>query len=105
MTREGDRCTPPEVPPKTAGVLAAHARSYNDSGEGVEHWQGAGLCVELRHRSQRTAFKAGALAAGLERSDAPFVAIFDADFIPPADFLRRTVPRLLTEPRLALVHW
>jgi len=70
----------------------------------VERWKGAGLRVELRHRSQRTAFKAGALAAGLERCEAPFVAIFDADFIPPADFLRRTVPRLLGEPRLALVQ-
>jgi cellulose synthase/poly-beta-1,6-N-acetylglucosamine synthase-like glycosyltransferase len=70
----------------------------------VARWQGAGLRVELLHRSRRTAFKAGALAAGLERSDAPFVAIFDADFIPPADFLRRTVPILLVEPRLALVQ-
>ncbi|MEY6430803.1 glycosyltransferase [Thioalkalicoccus limnaeus] len=70
----------------------------------VEHWKGAGLSVELMHRTQRTAFKAGALAAGLDRSDAPFVAIFDADFIPPADFLRRTVPILLGESRLALVQ-
>lgn len=70
----------------------------------VEQWKAAGLRVELRHRTERTAFKAGALAAGLERSAAPFVAIFDADFIPPADFLRRTVPVLLADPRLALVQ-
>jgi GT2 family glycosyltransferase len=70
----------------------------------VARWQGAGLGVVLHHRAQRTAFKAGALAAGLARSAAPVVAIFDADFLPPADFLRRTVPRLLAEPRLALVQ-
>lgn len=45
-----------------------------------------GVQIELLHRVQRTAFKAGALAAGLERSTAPFVAIFDADFIPPRFF-------------------
>jgi cellulose synthase/poly-beta-1,6-N-acetylglucosamine synthase-like glycosyltransferase len=70
----------------------------------VEHWKAEGLRVELLHRTQRTAYKAGALAAGLERSNAPFVAIFDVDFIPPPDFLRRTVPLLLVQPRLALVQ-
>jgi cellulose synthase/poly-beta-1,6-N-acetylglucosamine synthase-like glycosyltransferase len=70
----------------------------------VEHWRAEGLRVELLHRTQRTAYKAGALAAGLEHSDAPFVAIFDVDFVPPPDFLRRTVPLLLAEPKLALVQ-
>ncbi|WP_041447028.1 glycosyltransferase family 2 protein [Thiocystis violascens] len=63
-----------------------------------------GIEIELLHRVQRTAFKAGALAAGLERSDAPYVAIFDADFIPPADFLRRTVGALIAQPGLAYVQ-
>jgi cellulose synthase/poly-beta-1,6-N-acetylglucosamine synthase-like glycosyltransferase len=70
----------------------------------VEQWKAEGLRVELVHRTQRTAYKAGALAAGLEHSNAPFVAIFDADFVPPPDFLRQTVPLLLAEPRLALVQ-
>lgn len=70
----------------------------------VAHWKAEGLRVELVHRTRRTAYKAGALAAGLERSNAPFVAIFDADFVPPPDFLRRTVPLLLGAPRLALVQ-
>ncbi|BCU07960.1 glycosyltransferase [Allochromatium tepidum] len=63
-----------------------------------------GVNVELLHRVQRTDFKAGALAAGLERSEAPFVAIFDADFIPPPDFLRRTVGALVANPELAYVQ-
>jgi cellulose synthase/poly-beta-1,6-N-acetylglucosamine synthase-like glycosyltransferase len=70
----------------------------------VEQWKAEGLRVELVHRTRRTGYKAGALAAGLERSNAPFVAIFDADFVPPPDFLRRTVPLLLGEPQLALVQ-
>ncbi len=60
--------------------------------------------IELLHRVQRTAFKAGALAAGLERSDAPFVAMFDADFIPSPDFLRKTVGVLVAEPDMAYVQ-
>jgi len=63
-----------------------------------------GVNIELLHRVQRTAFKAGALAAGLERSETPFVAIFDADFIPPPDFLQRTVGALVANPDLAYVQ-
>ncbi len=63
-----------------------------------------GVRIELLHRSQRTDFKAGALAAGLKHSTAPFVAIFDADFIPPPDFLRRTVSALLANPEVAYVQ-
>ena len=43
-------------------------------------------------RPDRTHFKAGALAHGLERSRAELVAVFDADFVPPPHFLRATVP-------------
>lgn len=63
-----------------------------------------GVQIELLHRLQRTQFKAGALAAGLQRSTAPFVAIFDADFVPPPDFLRRTVGVLLANPEMAYVQ-
>jgi cellulose synthase/poly-beta-1,6-N-acetylglucosamine synthase-like glycosyltransferase len=51
-----------------------------------------GVAVEHVRRGSRAGFKAGALAAGLERADAELVAIFDADFVPPADFLARVVP-------------
>ncbi|MBK1643531.1 glycosyl transferase family 2 [Thiocapsa imhoffii] len=63
-----------------------------------------GVEIELLHRIKRTAYKAGALAAGLERSDAPFVAIFDADFMPPPDFLRKAIAPLLAQPDLAYVQ-
>ncbi|HEY3779316.1 MAG TPA: glycosyltransferase family 2 protein [Rhizomicrobium sp.] len=59
--------------------------------------------VVLR-RGNRSGFKAGNLAFGLAHSDAPYVAIFDADFVPPADFLRRTVPALTADPGLAFVQ-
>jgi cellulose synthase/poly-beta-1,6-N-acetylglucosamine synthase-like glycosyltransferase len=57
----------------------------------LEHWRRRGLDVTHVRRGSRTGFKAGALAHGMELTDAPFLAIFDADFVPPRDFLRRTV--------------
>jgi len=55
------------------------------------HWRARGLDVIHVRRGTRDGFKAGALAHGLNLTGAPFIAIFDADFVPPRDFLRRTV--------------
>ncbi len=63
-----------------------------------------GLNVEVLHRSQPVGYKAGALAEGTVRARAEFLAIFDADFEPPRDFLRRTVPYLLRDPALGMVQ-
>lgn len=48
--------------------------------------------------------KAGNLRYGYERSDGDFIAIFDADFCPRADFLSETVPRALADPRVGIVQ-
>ncbi len=45
--------------------------------------------VRYLHRESREGFKAGALEAGLGTARGEFVAIFDADFVPPADLLKR----------------
>lgn len=63
-----------------------------------------GVDYQVLRRGVRTGFKAGNLAFGLKHADAPFVAVFDADFVPPADFLKRTVPALLADPGLAFVQ-
>ena len=60
--------------------------------------------LSVMRRGERTGFKAGNLAHGLKHSQAPYVAIFDADFVPPCDFLRRTVPALVADSRLAFVQ-
>src|SRR3954464_3404160 len=62
------------------------------------------VSFHILRRGSRKGFKAGNLAFGLSHSDAPFVAVLDADFVPPADFLRRTVPVLLGDSGLAFVQ-
>ena len=62
-----------------------------------------GFNVEYRHRVNREGFKAGALKAGLEGNPDELVAVFDADFIPPLDFLEKTVPHF-QEPNVGMVQ-
>ena len=57
----------------------------------VGRWKRRGVAITHVRRGTREGFKAGALAHGLRLTSAPFIAIFDADFVPPADFLRRTM--------------
>ena len=63
-----------------------------------------GLDIQVLHRSRRTGFKAGALAQAMPQARGEFIAIFDADFRPHPDFLLRTVPHLLADPRLGMVQ-
>jgi cellulose synthase/poly-beta-1,6-N-acetylglucosamine synthase-like glycosyltransferase len=63
-----------------------------------------GVNLQLLRRGDRKGFKAGNLAFGLAHCDAPFVAIFDADFVPAPDFLRRTVPALVADSGLCFVQ-
>ncbi|MEJ2639893.1 MAG: glycosyltransferase [Desulfosarcinaceae bacterium] len=51
-----------------------------------------GFDIVYLHRQDRSGFKAGALKAGLGRAKGELLAIFDADFMPDADFLMETVP-------------
>ncbi|HJS29802.1 MAG TPA: cellulose synthase family protein, partial [Anaerolineales bacterium] len=62
-----------------------------------------GFQVRYIHRDVRSGYKAGALSQGLKVATGEFLAIFDADFIPPVDFLRRTLPRF-TGPEIAFVQ-
>ena len=61
----------------------------------IERQAAAGLPIVYIHRTNREGYKAGALENGLRTAQGEFVAIFDADFIPPSDFLCRTIPYFL----------
>lgn len=69
----------------------------------VEYWTLRGFDVEYIHRENRTGFKAGALANGMETAKSDLVAIFDADFVPPAGFLQNTIHHF-TDPRVGIVQ-
>jgi cellulose synthase/poly-beta-1,6-N-acetylglucosamine synthase-like glycosyltransferase/Leucine-rich repeat (LRR) protein len=68
-----------------------------------ERMAAAGHPVEYLHRPARDGFKGGALAAGLKAASGEFTAVFDADFLPAADFLRRTI-HYFTDPRVGVVQ-
>ncbi len=69
----------------------------------VAHWAERGIDIQYLHRTDRTGFKAGALQAATPDATGELIAIFDADFIPPPSFLKRTV-HYFTDPRLGMVQ-
>ncbi|KAJ3670089.1 hypothetical protein LUZ60_010413 [Juncus effusus] len=75
--------------------------------EEVEKWQKNGARIVYRHRVIRDGYKAGNLKSAMGCSyvkDYEFVAIFDADFQPMPDFLRRTVPHFKGKEEVGLVQ-
>jgi cellulose synthase/poly-beta-1,6-N-acetylglucosamine synthase-like glycosyltransferase len=62
-----------------------------------------GFDITYLHRTDRTGYKAGALDAGLKVARGRFVAIFDADFVPTPDFLRKTLPHF-ANPQVGMVQ-
>ena len=72
----------------------------------VERFAAQGLPIYYIHRSNRAGYKAGALEHGLTTARGEFVAIFDADFIPSPDFLRRCIPYFENEKvGMAQTRW
>lgn len=65
--------------------------------------QARGIDIHHLHRRDRSGFKAGALAAGLQCARGELIAVFDADFVPRPDFLRASVP-WFADPCLGLVQ-
>jgi cellulose synthase/poly-beta-1,6-N-acetylglucosamine synthase-like glycosyltransferase len=69
----------------------------------VARHRAEGLDIRHLRRSDRADFKAGALRHGLALAKGELVAIFDADFLPDADFLRATVPHF-ADPKIGMVQ-
>ncbi|MDX1643743.1 MAG: glycosyltransferase family 2 protein [Thermoanaerobaculia bacterium] len=69
----------------------------------VERQRQRGIDIHHVRRADRRGFKAGALAHGLESARGELLAVFDADFVPRADFLRRTVGGF-ADPRVGMVQ-
>src|ERR1700716_3533094 len=69
----------------------------------VERYAALGNPITYHHRTNREGFKAGALAEGMKTAKGEFVAIFDADFTPPEDFLLRTIHHF-SDPGIGMVQ-
>ena len=69
----------------------------------VERYRNMGYPIEYHHRANRHGFKAGALQEGLKTATGEFVAVFDADFCPPPDFLHRTI-HYFSDPTVGVVQ-
>lgn len=69
----------------------------------AETWRAKGIDIVHIHRVDRTGFKAGALEAGTQVAKGEFLAVFDADFVPPPHFLRQTVDAF-TDPEVGMVQ-
>lgn len=69
----------------------------------VNEYRAAGHPIEYHHRTNRHGFKAGALEEGLKTATGEVVAVFDADFVPPKDFLLRTI-HYFADPKVGVVQ-
>ncbi len=69
----------------------------------VDRYAALGHPVHYLHRDNRQGFKAGALEEGLKTAQGEFVAIFDADFVPPPDFLLKCIHHF-TDPKIGMVQ-
>ncbi|MEO6607790.1 MAG: glycosyltransferase [Aestuariivirga sp.] len=78
---------------ETTAIAAAAIKKLGDAGSNIQHVR----------RGDRTGYKAGAMKAGLELNDSEFVVIFDADFLPQPDFIKRVLP-FFTDPKIGMVQ-
>src|SRR5947199_5893245 len=67
----------------------------------ADELRGRGFNVQRIHRVDRTGFKAGALAVGLEAAEGEFLCILDADFVPEPDLLKRKI-HYFTDPKIRM---
>lgn len=63
-----------------------------------------GRNVQYLHRTDRKGYKAGALAFGMTHDASELIVVFDADFVPYQDYLRRMVPQFLAHPELGILQ-
>ena len=80
---------------ETKDIIAAKVAEVSARGINIQHI----------HRVDRTGYKAGALDAAMDRVEGEFIAIFDADFVPDKDFLKRTMPYFIEGIGVVQTRW
>ena len=66
-------------------------------------WRNKGFDIDVIHRIDRSGYKAGALKNGLRTAKGEFICMFDADFVPPTDFLQRQIHHY-SDPKIGFVQ-
>ncbi len=70
----------------------------------VKAWREKGVDIQQIRRIDRKGFKAGALQYGLSIAKGEFIPIFDADFVPDQDFLKRSIPHFEQDENIGVVQ-
>ncbi len=79
---------------ETKDVIAKKVKEVAERGVNIQHI----------HRTDRKGYKAGALDDAMDKVEGEFIAIFDADFIPEKDFLKKTIPYFLENEKVGVVQ-
>lgn len=69
----------------------------------VDEWAAKGYPIRYLHRTNRVGYKAGALEEGLNTATGEFIAIFDADFVPPRDILQNLI-NYFTDDKIGMIQ-
>jgi cellulose synthase/poly-beta-1,6-N-acetylglucosamine synthase-like glycosyltransferase len=77
--------------------------SFATTAEQIKQLQLTGLDIQHVTRADRSGFKAGALKEGLKTSKGEYIAIFDADFLPKSNWLKKTIP-YFKDPEIGVVQ-
>lgn len=70
----------------------------------VAFYRAHGIDIKHLRRTNRAGYKAGALKEGLTSASGEFIAVFDADFVPRPDFLKKTLPYFARDPKVGMVQ-
>lgn len=101
-----DACAVIRYPPNRLEVQVlddSNDETIRITRKAVADWKKRGVNISRIHRPHREGYKAGALAYGLESASGELIAVFDADFVPPENFLINLVP-LMEESDLGMVQ-
>lgn len=78
--------------------------SFEIARKKVDYYYQRGIDIKQIRRPERKGFKAGALEYGLREAKGEYIAIFDADFVPFPDFLKKIIPHFLLDDKIGVVQ-